>query len=190
MNYSARKRIVYLGFSSFLYGRAESQKIILISKSLIFSDNNVTVVCRNGTHNKLQHPAIKPKDKFDGIQYLYASGSCYRSNNFFKRRLYEIKGKINEFLTLWGMKRNRRLDYAILSTRRFSSILYYVILSKIFGFKTILNYVEYYSAFKKKKFQFRKRLNDQLFDYYAPRAVSAVFPISEFLIQHILAIAP
>jgi glycosyltransferase involved in cell wall biosynthesis len=185
-----QKSIVYLGYSSFPYGLAEVQKIIMISKSFILTDNNAKVICRNGTHSKFQYPALKSKGEFDGIRYVYASGSCYRSNNFFMRRVYEAKGKVNEFLTLCKMKRNKRLDYAILSTRKFSSVLYYVILSKILGFKTILNYVEYYSAFKKRKSQYRKRLNDKLFDQYAPRIVNAVFPISEFLIKHISVIAP
>ena len=83
------------------------------------------------------------------------------------------------------MKNNNKLDYAILSTDSFYSILYYVILSKLFGFKTILNYVEYFSGMKKKWFQIGEWFNDKLYDKYAPSLVDAVFPISEFLIDHL-----
>jgi glycosyltransferase involved in cell wall biosynthesis len=186
----AQRSIVYLGYSSFPNGRAEVQKLIMISKSLILADNKVTIICRNGRHDRSTYPALKPSGEFEGIHYLYASGSFYRSNNFFRRRLYEIRGKINEFLVLYKMKRKNQLDYAILSTRRFGSVLYYVGLSKILGFKTVLNYVEYYSAFKKRKSQFSQRVNDKLFDRLTPRMVNAVFPISEFLIDHISKVAP
>lgn len=186
----SKKSIVYLGYSSFPFGLAEVQKIILISKGLILSDNTVTVICRNGIHNKSQHPELKPEGVFQGIQYKYASGSCFRNDNFFKRRLNELKGKVNETLLLWKLKRKGQLDFAILSTRKFSSVLYYVILSKLFGFKTVLNYVEYYTAFHKRKFQLRQRVNDKLFDNYAPRMVDSVFLISEYLNDHVLKIAP
>lgn len=188
--YMSKKSIVYLGYSSFPYGLAEVQKIILISKGLILADNRVTVICRNGIHNKSQRPEVKPKGEYEGIFYNYASGSCFRNDNFFKRRINEVKGKLNEALVLWKLKRKKKLDFAILSTRKFSSVLYYVLLSKLFGFKTVLNYVEYYTAFHKRRFQFRQKINDRLFDNYAPRIVDSVFLISEYLNDHIKKIAP
>ena len=185
-----RKCFVFLGFSEFPYGLAEVQKIILISKSLILTGNNVTVICKNGCHNKTDRPELNVSGIYEGINYIYASGSCFRNDHFFKRRLNEIKGKINEFLLLRKSKLNNKLDFAILSTRSFYEILYYYILSKIFGFKIILNYVEYYSSMKKKNFQIGKRLNDKLFDRYAPSLSNAIFPISEFLIDHIKKVSP
>jgi glycosyltransferase involved in cell wall biosynthesis len=53
-----------------------------------------------------------------------------------------------------------------------------------------LNYVEYYSALKKKWYHFGSRLNDKLFDKYAPSLTDAVFPISEFLVSHVKRISP
>lgn len=185
-----KKYIVYLGYTSFPIGLAEVQKIILISKSLIISGNRVTVISRNGSLNKSQQPGLKASGEFQGIQYIYASGSCFRNDNFFKRRLNELKGKVNETLLLWKMKRKGQLDFAILSTRKFSSVLYYFFLSKLLRFKTVLNYVEYYTAFHKRKSQFRQRVNDKLFDKYAPRIVDSNFLISEYLNEHVLKIAP
>jgi glycosyltransferase involved in cell wall biosynthesis len=185
-----QKSIVYLGYSSFPYGLAEVQKMILISKALLHTDNKVTVICRNGTHKKLQYPELKAEDVFEGIEFIYASGSCFRNSNFFKRRVFEIKGKINEMGILIRMKKKGQLDYAILSTRKFSSILYYVMLSKIIGFKTILNYVEFYSAIRGDRFRIFRIIQNKALDSYAPRLVNAIFPISDFLIQHISKVAP
>ena len=185
-----KKSIVFVGFNGFPHGFAEVQKIILISKSLIVTGNNVTVLCRNGFHNQAEHPETKVSGIYEKINYVYASGSCFRNKSFFQRRLNEIKGRINEFLLLVKYKKDDKLDYVILSTRIFSLVLYYSILSKIFGFKTILNYVEFYSAMKKENSQISQRLNDKLFDRYAPVLSHAVFPISEFLVRHVKKISP
>jgi len=176
---------VFLGFNDFPYGLAEVQKIILISKSLIIAGNTVTVICRNGYHNIKFQPQMKACGIYESINYVYASGSCFRNEHFFKRRLLQIKGKINEILLLRNRKKKNNLDFAILSTRSFSSIVLYYLLAKILKFKIILNYVEYYSAIKKGKLQIAKRLNDQFFDKYAPSLSDGVFPISEFLINQI-----
>lgn len=182
--------VVYLGYQFFPYGLAEVQKIILISKSLKLAGSSVTVICRNGIHEKSQRPGLEAVGEFNGIGYNYASGSCYRNKNFFKRRYFELKGKLKEMLLLRKMKKKGELDFAILSTRRFSSVLYYVLLSKLLRFKTILNYVEYYTAFHKKKSQYRQRINDKMFDKYAPRIVDTNFLISEFLSEHVSRMAP
>ncbi len=88
------------------------------------------------------------------------------------------------------MKKNNKLDYAILSTHSFYSILFYSIISKLYRFRTILNYVEYFSGVKKKRLQIGKWLNDKLYDKFAPKLVDAVFPISEFLIDHLKEVSP
>jgi glycosyltransferase involved in cell wall biosynthesis len=185
-----RKSLVFLGFSGFPYGLAEVQKIILISKCLLFTGNNVTVICKNGYHSKKERPELKVSGAYENIQYIYASGSCFRNESFIKRRINQVKGKINEFLILRKFKRENKLDYAILSTCSFYLVLYYNILSRFLGFKIILNYVEYYSAMKKKQFEIGKKLNDKLFDKYASSLSNAVFPISEFLINHIEKVSP
>ena len=111
-----KKSIVFLGFNEFPYGFAEVQKIILISKSLIITGNNVTVICRNGYHNIVDRPEMKVNGTYENIKYIYASGSCFRNKHFLKRRFNQVKGKINEFLLLREYKKNNNLDYAILST--------------------------------------------------------------------------
>lgn len=185
-----RKFIVFLGYSSFPNGLAEVQKIILIAKSLLLTGNDVTVICSNGIYNKADYPELKVHGIYENIEYVYASESTFRNEHFLKRRLFEIKGVINEFLFLRNRRKKNELDYAILSTCDFYSVLFYYLLSKLVGFKTILIYVEYPSAIKKKWFQIGRRLNSILFDKYAPSLANAVFPISEFLINHLKKVSP
>jgi len=180
-----KKHIVYLGNYDFPHGFAEVQKITLISKGLILANNTVTVICARGIHNKASLPNLKPSGEFQGIHYVYTTGDPFYNPSFFKRNLLKVKGFINEFRMLRTLKRNDKLDYAILSTHNFYAVLYYCILAKIFGFKTVLNYVEFYSKVKKKWYQVNSWFNDKMFDKYAPALVDSVLPISEFLIDHL-----
>lgn len=184
------KSVIFLGFSDFPYGLAEAQKIILISKSLQLMNSTVTVICRNGNYNQNEKPLLKVDGFHENIHYIYASGSCFRNDNFFKRRFFEIKGKFKEFLILRKMAHEKNVDFAILSTKSFLSIILYYIYGKIFNFKIILNYVEYYSSIKNNKFNFIDNFNDILFDKFSSLFSNAVFPISTFLEKHVRKISP
>ena len=79
------------------------------------------------------------------------------ANISLKGDITRLKVKSMNFYYLENIEKNNNLDYAILSTHNFYLVLYYSILSKAFGFKTILNYVEYCSAIKKNKFRIWKK---------------------------------
>lgn len=185
-----KKHIVYLGSLGFPYGLAEVQKIILISKCLILTGNDVTVICRKGSHQPSDHPELKATGTFQGIEYVYSSGTPFYPTGFVNRNWLKVKGKFNEFLLLRRRKKEKHLDVAILSTHDFNAVFYYFLISKLIGFKIVLNYVEFYSGVKKKRSEVRARLNDQLFDSYAPALSDGILPISEFIIDHLKATVP
>ncbi|CAN5805382.1 hypothetical protein BH11BAC4_BH11BAC4_04430 [soil metagenome] len=185
-----KKNIIYLGCSGFPYGLAEIQKMTLISRSLVKTGNAVTIICQRGMHQESRHPDLKASGNYEGIDYVYTPGTPFRSDRFFSRNFLKVKGVIKEISLLKKMKKEHKLDFAILSTHSYYAILYYYILSKLLGFKTILNYVEYYSGVKKQWFEIDKWFNDILYDRYAPRLVNAVFPISEFLVNDLKKMAP
>jgi glycosyltransferase involved in cell wall biosynthesis len=187
---SDKNHIVYLGCPGFPYGLAEVQKLILVSNSLILKNNLVTVVCNRALHKETDHPDLLPSGNFKGIEYVYTTGSPFRSDSFIKRNWYKVKGIINEILFLKNRKRAGKLDAAILSTNSFYSILYYSILSKLFRFRLILNYAEYYSPQEHKWYKISARLSDKFYDRYGPGLVTAIFPISEFLIRQTQKVAP
>ena len=187
---SNKKYVVFLGNSGFPYGFAGIQKIILISKCLILKGNHVTVICEKGTQNKSDYPDLQHQGIFENIEYVYTSGSPFRDNSFIKRNLLKIKGLIGEISYLRKRRKSKTLDHAIISSMNFYSVLFYFFLSKIYRFKIILNYVEFYSSVKKKWYRINARLNDYLFDKYAPALTDAALPISEFLIGHLQKVSP
>ena len=119
---TTKKYIVYLGSNGFPYGLSEIQKIILISKCLILTGNHVTIICSKGIHSKRDYPLLKEKDNFEGIEYIYTSGDPFYNENFLKRNFLKINGRINQFFLLGKRKKNKKLDFAILSTQSFSAI--------------------------------------------------------------------
>ncbi len=185
-----RKCFVYLGCPGFPQGFAEVKKMTLISKGLVLKGNRVTVIANRGIYNEKANFPFGAKGTYQGIDFVYTSGSPFRPDSFFKRNMLKIRGVVKEFTLLRSLKRNKNLDYAILSTNSFFSVFYYYVLSKLFRFKTILNYVEYYSAIKSGRYKIGLEINHQLFDRYAPRFADFIFPISEFLISHLQNIAP
>jgi glycosyltransferase involved in cell wall biosynthesis len=187
---SNRKYFVYLGCPGFPQGFAEVKKMTLISKSLVMKGNPVTIIANRGMYNEKDNFPFGAKGTYEGVDFVYTSGSPFRPGNFFKRNMLKIRGVAQEFLLLRRLRRSRKLDYAILSSNNFFSVYYYYVLSKLLRFKTILNYVEYYSAIKRDRDQIGLRINNKLFDQCAPRLVDLVFPISEFLISHLKNVAP
>lgn len=184
-----KKHIVYLGCSNFPYGYAETQKILLISKSLVLTDNTVTVLSTKGVYSRNEHPNLGKSIDYDGIQVEYLTGP-YRKDRFLKRNFLKLVGRYKEISWLRKKSKTGELNFAILSTHNTLEIIYYNVLGRLFNFKTILNYVEYHSDLKKNWYEPGLWLNDKMYDSFAPRHSDFVFPISDYLINHLQRVAP
>jgi glycosyltransferase involved in cell wall biosynthesis len=181
--------ILYLGYSEFPYGFAEFQKILLISKALVYEGTSVTVIGSHSSLNNSRHPGVKKIGHFQGIKYIYSSGSPYRNSNFFKRNIIKPFEKLLEAILIYKLNRRNKIDAAIISAQLFRHFLYYKIISRLLGFKILLNYVEYRSEIVDKK-DIRNRLNAYLFDHTAVKLSDGILVISEFLIKIIKNLDP
>lgn len=181
--------VVYLGYSDFPYGFAEFQKILLISKALVYEGTSVKVIGSRGYHDSVQSPGLKKVGHTQGITYIYSSGTPYRRSNFFKRNIVKPFEKLLEAMLICKLNRKNKIDAAIISTQIFRHLLYYKILSRLLGFKILLNYVEYRSKIADRK-EIKYRSNAYLFDRYAVKISDGILVISEFLINIIKNIDP
>lgn len=186
----SKYHIVYLGCSGFPFGMAEVQKMTLISKCLVHEGHNVNVISNWTMFKEKDHPGFKGEGTFQGINYHYTTNSPFVAEKNFTKKWQHFIGIIRELNYLRKLRKEDKLDFAILSTHKFQSVFYYVLISKFLGYKTILNYVEFYSGIKKKKSKTNLIINDYLFDNWCPRLVNANLPISEFLINHLNKLAP
>lgn len=174
--------ILYLGYSGFPYGLAELQRILLISKALVYEGANVKVIGSRGLHNRVLHPDLKKIGHSQGIIYIYSSGTPFRSSSFFKRNMIKPFEKMLEFIVLYQLNKRDKIDAAIISTMNFGHLLFYKILSIFLGFKIILNFVELNSSIVTRK-GIKFKINDYCFDHFAVKIADGVLPISEYLIK-------
>lgn len=175
-----QQNIVWLGDIGFPVGMAPVQKTYLICKALVECGAHTTVISRKGPHSPGRNPDIASQGRIDNIEYIYASGSPYRPDNPVVRTLLKFRGLVNEVVILFKMKRKGKLDAAILHTNKFSSILYYRLLSKLFRFTLLMAYVELYSSITSRTNPLLL-VNDYLYERYGFRLMDGIMPISDFL---------
>ncbi len=180
-NYTNRS-IVYLGESGFPYGFAPIQRQLLISKGLVEAGANVTVVSAKGIFDPNREIDLTPTGSYQGVNYVYTAGEIHRRPNFMGRNLMKVKGLIGEIVFL--ARRRREIKTAIVATMRFQSILYYFLISRLLGFRILLNYVEK-NRFIPTRSGFRDRLNDLFLDIWALRCADGILPISHYLSQEV-----
>lgn len=181
--------ILYLGYSGFPYGYAELQKIMLISKALVCEEAMVTILGSRGYHDQITYPDLKKTGHFQGIKYVYSSGTPYRHTNFIKRNMAKPFEGMMEYKAIRKINKKRKIDIAIISSARFIDVLRYKCISSKLGFNILLNFVEYRSAISSWK-ELKYKVNDILFDRYAVKVSDGVLVISEFLIDIVKNIDP
>lgn len=177
-------KIVHLGIAGFPHSvtLAPVQRSYLIYKGLVEAGADVLYINTIPQASSSDTFSDAAQGSLNGIDYVYTSGSPYRSSKFLLRNLTKLKGLINEARLLYGLYRQKKLDVAILYTSQFWVLLYYRCWSKLLGFPIVMNYVEYRSSFKTT--DTNNRLSWFLTDRFAPKLVDGLLPISDFLMKH------
>ncbi|TAE53457.1 MAG: glycosyltransferase [Bacteroidetes bacterium] len=180
--------VVQLGTPGFPYGLAAMQRILLMCKGLVGAGARVTVLSSKGVHTRKGHPGIQKSGTYEGIAYHYTSPSQFRPDSFVSRNWEKIAGTLGEISYLFRHRRDT--DAALVYiTGEFWLLLYYRILSRLFGFRMLISYVEFRSGFESRD-SWSTRLNDRLFDRYIGRLSDTVLPISEYLARAVQKEAP
>lgn len=165
----------------FPLGQAQVQRQLLMAKAIILEGIKVTVLCRYGIHSKSD--GIKREGFFEGVHYIYCSGTSIRPKNIIKRNFLKIKGLINEYKYYRIYSRNHKLAGALVSTNRFHNILFYFLLGKIFKTTTVVDNVEYWTS--NKDIKGWKRLDKYFYDKFYFLFADKIICISDFLINKV-----
>jgi glycosyltransferase involved in cell wall biosynthesis len=171
--------IVHLGFSGFPKGMASTQRLLLSFKGLKKA-GEVPLVINKISHN--QYPDEKKVRRFEGITYINTPYLNSKPNSFITRNINKVSGYIGEIRFLY--KKRKKIGSAILYSTYFLEYPYYFLLSRFFGFKLILQYVEMFSAVPGRSSFFTK-INDRLIDRYAGTLSDGVIAISNYLADHV-----
>jgi glycosyltransferase involved in cell wall biosynthesis len=171
--------IIHLGFSGFPKGNASVQRVRLTFKGLKDAGMMPLVINKISHHPKCSEKRI---NRFDEIFYLNTGYLIYKPDSFMVRNFNKVSGYLGELL--FFIRKRKKISIAILYSNYFLELPYYWLLSKIFGFKIVLQYVEFFSAIPGRNSMFTK-LNDQLLDQQFHHFCNGIIAISDFLVHHV-----
>ena len=167
---------------------APVQRIIHLGKALASENWKVTYLNRL----PLKHQPGSVEESFSGLKNINIEDSLKHrnsNNNKIGRLAWKIMAFPAEFFKLMGIHRKNRIDVLFIYTQYFGLVLFYSIIAKLLGCKTVLSYVEFRSGISTRN-GFFIRLNDRLFDRYAFCLTNGVNPISHRIEQHVATVCP
>ncbi|MBK7212884.1 MAG: glycosyltransferase [Bacteroidales bacterium] len=172
--------VIHLGFSGLPKGNATSKRIFLTFKALLLGGYTPVIINKLSLNTKVKPGKV---NRHDGIPYIHASPWSNRPDNFLLRNLNKVLGYAGEFLFI--AKKRQKIGAAIFYHSSFSELCYYRLLSKIFRFKLIVQYVELRSAITDRQ-RFFLKLNDRFFDTKLSSYCDGIIVISEYLRNRVL----
>ena len=138
------KKVLSVGHMQFPLGQAQVQRQLLLAKAIMIEGFEVSVLCRYGIHSKSD--GISIEGFFDGVHYVYCSGTSIRPDGIIYRNYLKFKGLFNEFRYYRKYSKTGLLKGALVSTNSFHNILFYFLLGKIFRITTVVDNVEYWTS--------------------------------------------
>jgi glycosyltransferase involved in cell wall biosynthesis len=182
--------ILYLGFSGFPFGSAATQRQLQISKILHHTGKRVLVINREGFHTSetIHRENIRRSGVFEGIDYIYVSGTPLYPTNYFIRNTLKIVGWIGEWLCILYTYLFKGMRCVVVNTGILSELKYYYKITRFLRVRLIYDYVEYMSSIEDRTM--KESSNHDSFDYQFFRYTDALIIISHFLEVHVKKLAP
>jgi len=165
----------------FPLGQAQVQRQLLMAKAIMSEGLDVTVLCRYGIHGASD--GIDKEGYFEGVHYIYCSGTSIRPEGFLKRNFLKFKGLFNEARFYRELSKNHNLRGALVSTNKFYNVLFYFILGKVFNISTVIDTVEYWTS--NKDIKGWKKLDKYFYDKFYFLFADNIICISDFLINKV-----
>lgn len=177
--------VLYIGPKGFPFGSAEVQRQLQVAKAILDDDTRVLVINKKGIHTRsiLNKENIKWSGTFEGIDYLYTSGTALYPPNFIIRNFLKFIGSLNELVTILYQAATGKLACIIICTSSLRRLQYLWFLTRITKTKLVYDYVEYFSSLEDRSLKdpSTKKSFDTLFFNYT----DALIIISTYLAQHV-----
>lgn len=174
------KKILILDVPSFPFGFAYSEKIKQIGRIISSAGNQAIIINKIPT---LQYndktKVIKEKGIYEGIIYYYTCGNPFKKKNKIVNYLSSVKGFFNEFRFIVANYKKENINCIILSYSWYPYILYYRLLTKLFGIKLFISIMEYHRVANNPTFL--AKIKAALFDNYSYFLSNKVITISHAL---------
>ena len=181
--------MLFLGSNGFPFGMAAIQRQLQIAKAMKNDHSRVLVVNRKGVHSKsvIQHEKIKTAGTFEGIEYVYSSGTPRYPNNFMVRNVLKIIGNLGELFEVIYHRIFQNLQCLVINSLSLSELKYYYYLSRMINVRLVYDYVEYMSSLEDRSI--KTASTKQTFDNLFFKYTDSLIIISHFLERHIKSVA-
>jgi len=176
------KYLFYTGNTGFPFGHAQVERQKLIAKGLTQMDCSVTVLNTFGVHRQGSHSETFANDHYEGIRFIYSSGTPYRPPSFLQRNLLKAKGTLNAVRVLYLHKRKKQLDVILITCNSVFTVMFYGITGWFLRVPVVIDVVEYRGATKIPKSLFKK-IDHYLYDRWYHLFVTKIICISDFLLD-------
>lgn len=166
--------IVFVNISGFPHNKTASvHKHILMTKALLLAGFKPYVVSK---YNIYIEPEELDKD-FEGVEYVYLAGKRKLSRNIDKF-IGLIIAYFKEYSFLRKVRSTNNKNYLVLRYSSMVTVCHYWLLSKLLGYKIVINIMEYHIATAKGPLSKFKAI---LFDKYSFAFSDGAIAISNYL---------
>ena len=173
------KKIIYIGNSGFPLGLAGADRQRQIAKGLIANGCDVTIINRYGLHDIFKQNPVLKRSTFEGIKFIYASGSPFREESFLKRNFLKLRGVLNEIRIILSKKRCNELDAIITSSGNFFDVILHSFLSSLCRVPSVLDNLEHRTSITCGI----RKIDGYLYDNYSFKLVDKMICISDYLMD-------
>jgi len=135
--------IYLLTLVPFPFGLAQTNRLISMTGGLAKAGCRVKVICLKPTENSLQSQNINSTGSYNGIEYVYPSGTTYRGKNPARRIYLFLSGLMNTTCLLIKENRKNKIDFIFMGVVGFVVYLWFYIISRILQIKYLQERSEY-----------------------------------------------
>jgi len=164
---------------------ASVQRQLQISKAVLNDETRVLVINQKGVHSSatVKKEKINTAGSYEGIDYIYTSGTPLYLDNFFIRNFLKIVGWFNELILILLHAFTQNLTCIIVCTSSLTKLKYLWSVTRITNTRLVYDYVEYFSAIEDRSIKTadHKKTFDTIFFKYT----DGLIIISSYLEQHI-----
>lgn len=164
---------------------ASIQRQLQISKAIVNDETRVLVINQKGAHSlsRVKEEKITTSGSFEGIDYIYASGTPLYPANFIIRNFLKIVGQLSELGIILFQALTKNITCVIVCTSSLARLKYFWYLTRITNTRLVYDYVEYFSSLGSRSIKTHndKKSFDEVFFKYT----DALIIISSYLEQHV-----
>jgi glycosyltransferase involved in cell wall biosynthesis len=135
--------IYFLTRNPFPFGQAQTNRLIALAGGLIKAGCQVRIICLKPTEQNSRAKNTSASGNFNGIDYVYPSGTTIRATALFHRIIHVVTGIIHTSSLLIKENRRNKIDFVFTGVLGFFHYLWFFLLCRLLSIKYLQERSEY-----------------------------------------------